>query len=231
MAVPKVERASITEQIYDILIKKITDGEWKVGDKIPSEIELSEQLGVSRVSLKLALQKMQTLGVTETRIGEGTFVCDFNMTRYFSELFRSNILEINRNQLNEFRILIEYNVMRLAVHRCNTEEDINGLKAILAKIAQAISENNIEEYHNQHFLFHQTICAISDNQLFMHLYNSMHDILFDIYKNNSEKTWKTLGKEESIRHHAAILEAIANRDLEKCFELQEELLKHIDDFM
>jgi Transcriptional regulators len=226
-----VARISVADQVYDILIKKITDGEWQVGDKIPSEIELSEQLGVSRVSLKLALQKMQTLGITETRIGEGTFVCDFNMTGYFTELFRSNILEIDMKQLNEFRILVEYNVMRLAINHQVSEEDINELRTILKNMSQAIAENNIENYHSQHFLFHQTICNMSHNQLFMHLYYSLHGILFGIYKNNSEKTWESMGREESVRHHRDILEAIGNRDLEKCYQLMDELLTHINDFV
>ena len=86
MGVAKVQRVSVTDQVFDILVKKILDGEWKVGEKIPSEIDLAQQLGVSRVSLKIALQKLNTLGVTETRVGEGTFVCEFNMKKYFSDL-------------------------------------------------------------------------------------------------------------------------------------------------
>ena len=52
MGVPKLSRISITDQIYQVLIQKITSGEWKIGEKIPSEIDLAEQLGVSRPSLK-----------------------------------------------------------------------------------------------------------------------------------------------------------------------------------
>lgn len=114
-SVDKVQRVSVADQVYDILVKKITDGEWRIGEKIPSEIELSHQLGVSRVTLKIALQKLNTLGVTETRVGEGTFVCDFNLKNYFSELMRSNILNVSKNQINEFRILLEYCTMRLVV--------------------------------------------------------------------------------------------------------------------
>ena len=117
MGVPKLSKISITDQIYQVLIQKITSGEWKTGEKIPSEIDLAEQLGVSRPSLKMALQKLNTLGVTETRVGEGTFVCSFNMKNYFEELMSSKLLVMNERQLNEFRILLEGNVMRLAMKR------------------------------------------------------------------------------------------------------------------
>ena len=60
MALKKVQRTSVSDQAYDILVKKITNGEWKAGEKIPSEIELAKQLGISRVSLKIALQKLNT---------------------------------------------------------------------------------------------------------------------------------------------------------------------------
>ena len=41
MGVAKVQRVSVTDQVFDILVKKILDGEWKVGEKIPSEIDLA----------------------------------------------------------------------------------------------------------------------------------------------------------------------------------------------
>ena len=46
MALKKVQRTSVSDQAYDILVKKITNGEWKAGEKIPSEIELAKQLGI-----------------------------------------------------------------------------------------------------------------------------------------------------------------------------------------
>lgn len=224
MGVVKVQRVSVTDQVFDILVKKILDGEWKVGEKIPSEIDLAQQLGVSRVSLKIALQKLNTLGVTETRVGEGTFVCEFNMKKYFSDLINSKILNVDLNQVNEFRILLEYCAMYLAVTKPQKSEMLSRLEDIFGKMSSAINENNDDAYNEQHFLFHRTICEMSENFLFIQLFDSMDDLFFNIYKSNSEHTWKTLGKNESIIHHQQILDALRNCDIARVTQLQGDLL-------
>lgn len=227
MGVPKLSRISITDQIYQVLIQKITSGEWKIGEKIPSEIDLAEQLGVSRPSLKMALQKLNTLGVTETRVGEGTFVCSFNMKNYFEELMNSNLLTMDQKQLNEFRILLEGNVMRLAVlNEDKGDTEWEPLEKILEHMIESLKRKDIDRYHRYHFQFHEYICEMSHNQLFILLYDALNDILYDIYKSNSEKSWKDEGTEESIQHHARILNALKTKDIQACMQLQDELFSY-----
>ena len=67
--IEKVNRRTVADQVFHIILKKISSGEWKIGEKIPSEIELAQDLGVSRTTLKMALQKLNTLGMLETRVG------------------------------------------------------------------------------------------------------------------------------------------------------------------
>jgi len=222
--VRKVQRQSIPDQVYDILVKKITDGEWKEGEKIPSEIELAEQLGVSRVTLKIALQKMNTLGVLDTRIGEGSFVCKSSIKSFFTELFSSNILEADVNQVNDFRILLEFCNMRLAVLNPDREEKLARLREMLDKMKQALDEDNYSEYHDAHFRFHTCICEMAGNPFFSQLYDSINEVFYDIYEMNSEKTWGILGKNESILHHEEILIALEQGNIQKLFETQDILL-------
>lgn len=227
MGVPKLSRISITDQIYQVLIQKITSGEWKIGEKIPSEIDLAEQLGVSRPSLKMALQKLNTLGVTETRVGEGTFVCSFNMQNYFEELMNSNLLVMDEKQLNEFRILLEGNVMRLAVMNAEKEgTDWTPLEKILYNMTESLNRRDIDKYHWHHYQFHEYICEMSHNQLFILLYSALNNILYDIYKSNSEKSWKDEGTQESIQHHTKILNALKTKDIQECMRLQDELFSY-----
>lgn len=53
----KFVRSNLSDQIFDYLKEQIVSGEWKPGEKIPSETELSAQLGVSRMSLRTAIKK------------------------------------------------------------------------------------------------------------------------------------------------------------------------------
>lgn len=224
LSIGKINRQTASDQVYDLIVKKIADGEWKKGEKIPSEIELAQSLGVSRVTLKMALQKLNTLGIIETRVGEGSFVCDFSFHSFLSELLKSNLIVDNTAEINQFRILMEYCVMRLTVLKPIDPQKLNALELSLKKMKQAIESGDDSIYHKAHYNFHYTICEMSNNKLFIQLYNSLKDVLFDMYKANSETTWMVYGKDETIKHHSDILDGIKNRDFKKLTELQDALL-------
>lgn len=63
-------------QIHNQLRQNIEDGEWKVGDKIPAERELANDFGVSRMTLRQAIQALVDEGILERRVGSGTFVAN-----------------------------------------------------------------------------------------------------------------------------------------------------------
>lgn len=54
--------------------------------------------------------------------------------------------------------------------------------------------------------------------------NAVQDAFFEVYKHNSEKTWKIHGVEESINFHRRVLDALKNRDVAACLNLQNELI-------
>lgn len=167
-----IHRQTVTDQVYDIIVRKIANGTWKKGEKIPSEIELARDLGVSRVTLKMALQKLNTLGIIETRVGEGSFVCDFSFRSFLSELLRSNLLADDRNEINQFRVLIEYCVLRLATLAPVPAEKLKDLEETLIQMGRAIEEGDSDAFHTAHYHFHFSICQLSGNKLFIQLYES-----------------------------------------------------------
>ncbi|WP_159722034.1 GntR family transcriptional regulator [Enterococcus sp. CSURQ0835] len=61
-------------QIHDQLKKEIEKGIWKVGDRLPSERELSVKFGVSRMTLRQAIQTLADEGILERKVGSGTYV-------------------------------------------------------------------------------------------------------------------------------------------------------------
>jgi GntR family transcriptional repressor for pyruvate dehydrogenase complex len=74
MEIEKIKRVNIGDQVYEKLQKMIFDGNWKSGDKLPSENVLAESFGVSRMTIRQELQKLVAIGLVETRIGEGSYV-------------------------------------------------------------------------------------------------------------------------------------------------------------
>ena len=152
----------------------------------------------------------------ETRVGEGSFVCEFSFNSLFSELLRCNLLTGNNSELNQFRVLVEYCVLRLAVLNPITEDEIGALEVHLNEMKRTIETDNEDGFHYAHFAFHYCICQMSKNKLFIQLYESFKDTFFDIYKANSRTTWQILGKQETLNHHQKLLTASRPRMCSKC---------------
>lgn len=72
--IKRTATGSLYGQLYNDLVDKISAGEWKVGDKIPTEAELCELYGVSRITVRRALNELLQKGLIRREIGRGTFV-------------------------------------------------------------------------------------------------------------------------------------------------------------
>lgn len=67
-------RASATARVVQTLRRRLRQGEWSAGDRLPSEPALAAELGVSRVTVRAALAQLQSEGTVNRRHGSGTFV-------------------------------------------------------------------------------------------------------------------------------------------------------------
>ena len=72
----KLNNESVVQRVINCLTDAMINKELRPGDKIPTELELSETLGVGRNSIREAIKILVYLGVLEIRRAEGTFVCE-----------------------------------------------------------------------------------------------------------------------------------------------------------
>ena len=72
----KAERINVTESVLQYLTGHIQSGQWAVGSKIPSENQLTERLGVSRASVRVAIQQLTVVGGLASGEGKGAFLRD-----------------------------------------------------------------------------------------------------------------------------------------------------------
>ena len=70
-----IQKKKIDELVYEQLLSNIREGVWKEGDKIPSEPELCTELGISRVTLRSSIQKLQSIRVAECPTRQGN-ICN-----------------------------------------------------------------------------------------------------------------------------------------------------------
>ena len=103
----KIKKVSASEQVCEAIQDQISAGVWKVGDKLPSESDLAAKFGVNRLTVRMALQKLNALGIVETRTGSGTFVIEFDFESYLKTASRFYEQSGMMQNVQEFRIHIE----------------------------------------------------------------------------------------------------------------------------
>lgn len=119
-----IRQPRISEEVFQQLKEAILSGEFKAGEKLPSERELAEQFQVSRVAIREAIRTLENAGFVTIRQGAtgGAFVTDLTFEQLASaclDLFLANKISIH--QLHQVRILIEPEVARLATLNADEE--------------------------------------------------------------------------------------------------------------
>ena len=172
MNVPnKVVKTSLSDQVSQSIKDRITSGELAVGSKLPSEAELASMFGVSRLTVRMALQKLSAQGLVETRAGDGSFVRQFDFQEYLSEVSDVLVKPEILDDVYEFRRCIELECIRLAVENA-TEQDLERLQAIVNQLDGFVSQRNqrdpslLQAYVELDYAFHEAVCEISGNSLF-----------------------------------------------------------------
>ncbi|MCI5870015.1 MAG: FadR family transcriptional regulator [Dorea sp.] len=215
----KIKSVSITNQVVEYLKENIESGDWVVGEKIPSENKLVEELGVSRSSIRTAVQYLIGLGVLKSYQGKGTYLVNSQVENWDeteNKITSEDCKDIR--QVLEFRKILEPGACRLAVGNC-TDETIAALETYLEQMK--IFQGDREKFVRADLKFHEVICRTSGNSL---LEKSLHKVFVETRKNHEQMN-ELFGYDSGIFHHAAILEAFRNADGQSAYDSMEQHLK------
>ena len=173
----KIKKVSVVDQVSEALKDNILNHTWEPGDKLPSEGDLADTFGVNRLSVRMALQKLNTLGLLETRVGDGTYVRKFSMAPYMNEIADIYMDEKHLNDVRELRNLLEGEAMRIAVSS-STEEEREELRQCYEQYEEKRSqlkedvdnERLMDELAEADFEFHHQVIRMSHNDLYIDIY-------------------------------------------------------------
>ena len=123
-------KITIVESIVDQIMQQVQEGALQPGDRLPSERRLIEILGVSRSSVREALQGLTVMGLVEIRPGQGTFIASRHLLSSNNADLSVDLQHQMRLDYIEARREIECPITRLAAVR-RTEEEIARLKSLM----------------------------------------------------------------------------------------------------
>ncbi len=213
----------VSSQIADQIRASILGGEFAPGDRLPPERELAEMFGVSRPSVREALNMLASSGLVMSYQGGGTVVMSLVESPGGSPL--SELIKGEQERaldVIEVRKCMEAWTSYYAAQRA-LPEDLRKLEKLVAEM-----ESNLEGMKPSQDIdanFHIAIAQATHNIVWLHLMQS----IFDAMKEFQRGVWRAVymtGEDhrQLYHHHRAVYEAIRDRDPERA---RDTMLAHL----
>jgi len=118
-----IKRPNVVEDVIETFKQGIISGDLQPGQRLPSEVELVEQFGIGRGTLREAMKKLEALGVINIQRGDGTYIVDKPSPTLLNPLIFAIMLEAGQGiELLELRELIEVGYCQLAAQKATAED-------------------------------------------------------------------------------------------------------------
>lgn len=207
----------LADQVAKRLRDRIAEGEWSAGDRLPGERQLAEEMGVSRVSVRSALQSLKAQGFIAAVQGGGTRLVatapeiETGLTELISQKAD------NLHDLADIRIALEVWAAGKAAERADTAAlaDIgNRLQAMIDAPRGVFDEGHTDATLAQlDVQFHLAIGEAAGSSVYLHILSVIRDTLLQMLRFHRYQLFIAPEDDAMVmRHHAAIFAAIAAAD-------------------
>ncbi len=208
----RIQQKTVVAQVMERIKELIASGQYQVGDRIPTEQELAARFGIGRSSVREAIKIFQHLGVLESRVPKGTFVCD--RANISSEAITWSILLGNNEmyEIIELREVVEERGFRALAEKFHRDresvrETISKLEREVRLMREAAEEHSPEKMIQADYRFHDAIIRESGNSLFSSIYSTLHHFTL-------EEIRKTYGSMSDLMEvsvdHREIIDSVLN---------------------
>jgi len=212
------KRETVVEAVAQALIRYIAENGLKSGDRLPSERELVDMVGVSRLPLREAICILKGLGIVETKHGKGMFIKPVDVSAVFgmlSPLLRTQA-DMSMRHIVEVRLHLEGTTAECAA-RQRTDDNLRVLREQLALMRENLGD--VPTFVEHDMAFHQEIARATGNPIFHLFMSSITDLMGEMQLKYPDKVEY---REESIRYHEHVLEAVEARAPERARSTMQE---------
>jgi GntR family transcriptional regulator, transcriptional repressor for pyruvate dehydrogenase complex len=217
-----VTKINVVDHIFDKMMQLIASGEWKVGDKIPSENEMKAGFNVGRNSIRQAIHRVSALGLLESKQGEGTYVKKIDLSFYMNILIPTAVLGTD-DAIMLFHLQRAIQVESAQwVCEYRTDDQAEQLLSHVDQMKRSFADSDKIGYLTADLDYHALFVSMTGNHLFVKLteiirrmlYFTLRDVVFHF------------DSTASIRFHGEIAEAVKRRDSSTAIT---QMTDHMDD--
>ena len=221
----KVKLGRASDKVVDQITHVIASGQLSPGDRLPSERELADRFGLSRMTVRDALRVLESRGLIAIKVGAsgGAFVREPNL-----DLFTESLTTVIQSQkadymeLAEARKIVEMAVVELAAKRA-TRADIKAMKAAVEEGKLALEEER--PMTEASVAFHAALGRASGNfilNLMMESFRAFFSDALDHILPDGARSPK------GVKEHEIIAEAVAEGDTERAMEIMNRHLQRFE---
>lgn len=215
-----MEKELLHKKIVREIIAAIGSGDFRVGERLPSERNLCEQYCVSRGTLRQALADLEKIGLIEIRPGSGAYVQELPPQELPERVLPPKFGDVSLEDIIVARKAIELSSIEIACERI-TAKELRSIGALIDKMKQ--NEDDLPEFLKADRAFHEQVVHASRNQVLITAFQAISEYL------RFSLVFTTLhdGEEQiAVRHHEMIFAALKERDVKLSVR---RLKKHLDD--
>jgi len=222
---PIIPSTSVVNAVMQRLISSILCGDLKPGDKMPSEPELVEKLGVGRNSVREASKMLNAMGILEVRRGLGTFVSSEVSPLVMHPLMFNLVLQQKSgHDLYELRYMFECMVMYLVMDKAEPG-DLENLKQQLDKTEAELAAGAlaVDDFVDADINFHRDLRRCTRNPMIELLGGALVELFTALIRKTVQQKD---GIEQSLRAHRSLLSILEDRNKDLIFSTVEKSLEN-----
>ncbi len=232
MPFQKVQSEKLSQSVVRQIELLILRGILRPGERLPSERELSDRLGVSRPSLREAVAELQEAGLLETKAGAGIFVAEVLGSAFSPALI--GLFSTHDEAVFDY-IGFRRDLEGLAAERAATygsDTDLKVVQTIFDKMEAAHAKRNPADEAALDAEFHLSIIEASHNLILLHLMRSMYQLLREgVFYNRQVMFKQRTTRDQLLNQHRAINNALQARDAAGARAAIEAHLDYVEDAM
>lgn len=222
MSIPRSgpRRQTLGQSVAGQILDQLREGTLRVGDRLPSLVDLAEGYGVGRNVMREAVQQLVALGVVDVRPKRGIVITGTGVDAALDALAVGAILDDRTvKELYDFRMLVETAIADQAAREA-TPTQIESLESALSLFNEAVTMGS--GVYLRDIAFHEELAKASNNVVYFRVVEALRDLL----ETSRRRTDSAPGApEEAQQQHRAILDAIVARDPERA---RATMKKHIE---
>lgn len=215
----RLRRPKIRDQAAEQIRNYILDRKLVAGDRLPTEHQLAESFGISRLSVREATKALEFLGIVESKTGVGLTVGEFMMDRVTDQLaFHPSLNGVSARQLIDSRIVVEVGVLPHVVDRMQSDPSIQSrLQEVIDRFRKT---RDLKQLIDLDIQYHRTLLESSGLEPLVAFGDLLH-VFFRRFRESMQKAeWQ-----DSIDSHQRILDLLVAGDVHAA---QENLQAHIE---